>query len=171
MNKRLCIVFCFLYIGLNVCSQNISQKTFESLLTADNKVYFDKNTNRFFGCGINLTCFELPVLFKSIVIDRKNKNLTISGIVNPDFKEGDTIGTNDFNIFLARPRKKNLRNIRVLIKVDGDVKFTDSNSSIDDKKYNFSISFRYTKNDFLYIESGQLYKLKEYQIGKLLMEK
>ena len=59
----------------------------------------------------------------------------------------------------------------MLIKVDGDVKFTDSNSSIDDKKYNFSISFRYTKNDFLYIESGQLYKLKEYQIGKLLMEK
>lgn len=150
-------------------AQEISQESFDSLLTNHVSLYFDNKNKRYFGCGMNLDCMGLPVVFTKISIDSLTKQLRLSGYVNPMLQNnGDTLGTNIFKLFIARPAKGRLKYIRLLAEVHNTVIQKSADTDINLKTLNFKTDFKFSKHDCLYIESVELFRLKEYNIGKLL---
>lgn len=168
--KKYFVLF-FLFISLHKClhAQEIGQKSFDSLLTNKINLYFDNKGKRYFGCGMNLDCMGLPVVFNKIVLNKAKKELKLSGYVNPmSQNNGDTLGTNIFKIFIAKPVRGELTNIRLLADVQDTVIGKSKSTNINLKLLNFTTVFKFGKYDCLYIESDELFRLKEYNIGHLL---
>jgi hypothetical protein len=162
-------ILLFIFLSNNVKAQELNQIKFDSVLNQKTVLYFDNLNKKYFGCGMNIDCMGLPVVFTNIYLTKLNNELTISGYVNPmTTSRGDTIGTNVFKIFVAQPYKGKLKKIRTLIDVNNQIMEKSSNSSVNIRLFKFQSSFRFKKKDCLYIESTGLYRLKEYKIGLLL---
>ena len=166
--KRFIIVSIFLLLVVNIFSQKLSENDFSKLLRNKSDLYFDKANGKYFGCGMNLDCMGLPILFKSVELDRMARKLVLTGFVNPITQDSDTIGTNIFRIFIAKPVKGKLKRIRILAEVVDTIKAVAPNTTVDIKALSFKTSFQFSKHDCLYIESNEMFRLKEYDIGSLL---
>jgi hypothetical protein len=151
-------------------AQVISEESFSTILNNKPIIYYDKINKKYYGCGMNLDCMGLPMSFTNIVLHKQQRRLKISGYVNPTTskKNRDTIGTNNFKIFVAKPVKSRLTNIRILAEVFDTIRTVSNRSMVDTAKFSFSVDFAFSKDDCLYIESGELFRLKEYKIGSLV---
>ena len=169
MIKQFFVLSVLAFFTVRIFAQDISDSDFNKLANNKPVVYFDKANKRYFGCGMNLDCMGLQVIFKTAHLDKGNKELRLSGYVNPiTTNNGDTNGTNIFRIFIATPVKGKLKNIRVLADVADTVQSISATTTIDLNNLSFKTEFKFLKRDCLYIESGSLFRLKEYCIGSLL---
>lgn len=168
MTQRFLVLTFLLFYTVNLFSQNISEDVFNKLLTNKRVVYFDSKNKKYFGCGLNLDCMGLPVFFKSIVFKKEDKRLRIEAYINPIIDTDDTTGANIFRIFIAKPGNGKLKSIRILADVEDTIKEASKNTVIDLRKGRLRIDFVFSKSDCLYMESGEMFNLKEYNITSLL---
>ncbi|HEX2629591.1 MAG TPA: hypothetical protein VHM26_11275 [Chitinophagaceae bacterium] len=172
MIKQLFVVSILVFLTSRIFAQNISSNDFNNLIRNYRPLYFDNANKKYFGCGMNLDCMGLEVAFKSVALQRAQKKLELSGYINPvTVGDGDTIGTNIFKIFIARPGKRKLKHIRVLADFENTIKNKSEGTTIDLNKKSFITKFKFSRKDCLYIESTSLFRLKEYDIGSLLRYK
>jgi len=155
-------------VFINCHSQELNTEEFKKLQTSKHSLYWDNNSNSYFGCGLNLDCIPLPVIFKKVTFNGKQKELQIEGYVNPRINESDTIGLNIYNIFTASPKNRGLKKIHTLLRVGIGLKNIDNNCSVNLSTGYFRLKFSFSKKTRLYIESGELYNMNEYNIGSLL---
>lgn len=155
-------------IFINSHSQELTAEEFKKLQTSKHSLYWDNNSSSYYGCGLNLDCIPLEVIFKKVTLNRKQKELQIEGYVNPLIKESDTVGLNIYNIFIAVPQNRKLKKIYTLLRVSSDLKSLDNSCSVNLSTGHFSLRFSFSKKTRLYIESGELYNMNEYDIGALL---
>jgi hypothetical protein len=165
---RAILIFNILLFSATLFAQEITEKDFNRLTGSKSVIYFDDANGKYFGCGLSLDCMGLPVFFYEIRFDKANRRLKISGFVNPNIQGTDTLGTNIFRIFIAKPVKGKLRNIRSLVEVEDTVKTRSEKTTVNIKQLSFKTDFYFSKGDCLYIESGELFKMKEYNISSLL---
>jgi hypothetical protein len=159
MHKPVFFLIITILMTPRLMSQEITELEFKKLQNPERVIYYNDNENQYHGCGLNLDCIPLPVMFKSIFFDKKRKQLTIDGFIKPYVGKVDTVGTKQYEIFIARPRKKKLKDVHVLM--------DRSNISNPETGY-FKVQFSFSKKDRLYIESGRVDNLNEYNIGLLL---
>jgi len=168
MVKRFFILNVFVLFAASLFAQEISNNDFNKLVNNKSIAYFKAN-KKYFGCGMNLDCMGLQVVFRTIYFDKANKRLRMSGFVNPMTQNnGDTTGTNIFKIFIAKPLNGELKNIRILAEVENDIKRKSETTAVNLKELSFTTDFKFSKGDCLYIEGGELFRLKEYCISALL---
>lgn len=154
---------------INCQSQELNIDEFKKLQTSKHSLYWDNNSNSYFGCGLNLDCIPLPVIFKKVTFNPKQKELQIEGYVNPRINDNnDTIGLNIYNIFTAVPKNQKLKKIHTLLRVGIGLKDMDDSCSVNLKTGYFFLKFSFSEKTRLYIESGELYNMNEYDIGSLL---
>lgn len=169
MINRFLILNVFVLFAIKLPAQEISNKDFNRLISKKSVLYFDNAKKKYFGCGMSLDCMGLEVVFKTVLFDKANKRLRISGYVNPMTQNnGDTIGANIFKIFIATPVKGELRNIRILADIEDTIKSKNEATTVNLKEFSFATDFRFLKGDCLYVESGEMFRLKEYCISSLL---
>ena len=172
MKKRFFISSVFFLFTIKLFAQEISDSDFSKLVSNKSILYFDNANKKYFGCGMNLDCMEIQMFFKTVYFNKGDKKLRISGYVNPTTTNtGDTIGANIFKIFIARPVKGKLKNVRMLAEVEDTVKSKIVTTTINSNEFSFTTDFKFSKGDCLYIESGELFRLKEYCISSLLSPK
>lgn len=169
MTKKWILFLGYILSSFFISAQDISYKTLDSLQNNSTNLYFDNKNKRYYGCGMSIDCIGLPVVFTNIILDKNKKQITLSGYVNPiTTNNGDTIGANIFKLFIAKKVDGKLKKIRLLADVLNIVLKKDKCTEVDEKKLSFSTNFKFSENDFLYIESTELFRLKEYNIGFLL---
>ena len=159
MHKPVFFLILMILVTPRVRSQEITESEFKKLQNSERVIYYNDNENQYYGCGLNLDCIPLPVMFKSIFLDKKRKQLTIDGFIKPYIDKVDTVGTKQYEIFIARPRKNKLKDVHILM---------DRHSITNSATGYFKVQFSFSKQDRLYIESGQVDNLNEYNIGSLL---
>jgi hypothetical protein len=169
MKKYGSFLIYFIYLNLRVYSQEISEEQFGTLLSQTTPGYFDNKNKRHFGCGLNLDCSSFQIFFTEIVLNKQQRRLFISGYVDPLTRaNGDTIGTNVFKVFLAKPKKLALKKITTLLDVQDSLLYSDQLAKLNAKKMSFKITVPMGKKRRLYFETTSLRRFKEYQIDKLL---
>ena len=162
-SKLLLCVFASL-MGLNVQSQVTEVKNISKVENADALPYKDKKGN-YLGCGYTYECRGMSIVFYQVVLNRDLNRIKIKGRVFDPRISDDTIGIYAVNIFLAKPLKSRLSQIRPISStyIEQD---DYSKRSFPHRNGDFEIEVSFHHKDRLYFTHG-LYWPIEYHLGKL----
>jgi len=158
----------FIFILLIIQQLAIGQAAtlLESTVVDYRPVYFDRESNRYYGCGISIHCQGLPLIIQSFSYSKDDKLFNLKGYISPITDKFDTIGTNVYRIFLAVPTEGTLVHIRPLVVVNDTIQTLSKSCQANLKTGYFDISFTVLGKERLYIEGTSRERLMEFDLAR-----
>jgi hypothetical protein len=74
MHKPVFFLIITILIVPRLRSQEITESEFKKLQNSERVIYYNDDENQYYGCGLNLDCIPLPVMFKSFFLINRESN-------------------------------------------------------------------------------------------------
>ena len=169
MIKKTALLLSLSLLTNSLFAQIISSEQFDQLLITKRNVYRDSSGKTILGCGTKIECLSLPITFTFIKLEKQRQTLELSAYINPALDGLDTVGSNYYKIFIAKPVRGKLTAVRVIADVQNDMVQTNTNTFVYLKQGRCTTEFTIEKGDRLYFESPGIFYLMEYDVSQLLI--
>jgi hypothetical protein len=145
-----------------VNAQLISIENPDIQQSANYNLQYKKSNGRYYGAGLSIDGSNIIVVFKNATLNKQNNHYVLSGATFHTVAD-DEARIGGVKIFIARPKKNRLKNIRVVGYSTIDTK--------ERKEGDFEVSFELSKEDRIFFEAGGSFFLLEYDIAQVQVNK
>jgi molecular chaperone DnaK (HSP70) len=140
---------------ISIGNQDIQQ-------SANYNLRYKKSNGSYYGASLSIDGSNIIVIFKNATLNKQNNHYVLSGTTFHTVAD-DEARIGGVKIFIARPKKNRLKNIRVV-----------GYSTIDSeerKEGDFEVSFELDKDNRIFFEAGGSFFLLEFDIAQAQVNK
>jgi hypothetical protein len=141
-----------------VNAQLISIENEQIQQSANYNLRYKKTNGRYYGAGLSIDGNNIIVVFKNAMLNKQNNHYVLSGTTFHTIAD-DEARIGGVKVFIARPKKSRLKNIRV-------VGYSTLGNK-ETKEGDFEVSFELGKDDKIFFEAGGSFFLLEYDIAQV----